>query len=64
MRASEHVWWNCLRLSVRTWQELEEWSQSVFVEEEILDGVWILHDEWSLHEAILLVLDELTEVDH
>ena len=60
--APKHVWWDHLWVSL--WQELEEGSQSVLVGEEVLDGVWVLGDKGGLHEAVFLVLDELSEVDH
>lgn len=44
--------------------ELEEWPQSVLVLEQVLDSILVLSDERRLHEAILGVLDQLSEVNH
>ena len=53
-----HVCWLLLL------NKLEERSQPIFVLEEVLDGVLILSNERRLHETILGVLDQLSEVNH
>jgi hypothetical protein len=53
-----------LGLSVGVGQELEERSQPVLIREEVLDGIWVLNYQRGLHEAVLLVLYQLAEVDH
>ena len=42
--------------------KLEEPLKSML--EQVRDGPLVVQDEGRLHEAILVVLDELTEVDH
>ena len=46
------------------WHELQVLSESLFVGQKSLDSLLVLRDEGRLRETILLILDQLTEVDH
>lgn len=46
------------------WHKLQVVAQTLLVGDQILDSFLVLNDEGGLGEAVLLVLDELSEVDH
>ena len=46
------------------WHELQVLSESLFVGQKGLDSLLVLRDEGRLRKTILLILDQLTEVDH
>ena len=46
------------------WHELQVGAQTLLIGKQRLNGILVLIDEGRLGEAVFLVLDELSEVDH
>ena len=76
MLACKLIWLLILDRYLETWlhllnvllflllDKLEEWPQPVLSLEQVLNRILIFSDERRLHEAILGVLNQLSEVDH